>query len=360
MPLNISPAEVPDFLNSVTADLNKTDVLLTQELQVYTLFDTFLSTTPKVGYGAVGFRYDVNVGTRERLRGASPYEQDTSRVRPSTERAFQVPWIMKVDDIEYSLSLMARVNDEVEIYDKLAEKYKDMDQRAIDTWEEELMGVPDSESDTRKLRGIPYYIRQLRAGQTDTIGSFGGTHVTFGDGTEVATDNGQSRTAVTNNRLRNWVATRGTAAVDGALIRQIRFAMLNTNFRRARAQRGQTNTPASIMLCAGMEDYTDIETYINNGPDNRGGNARPFTDTLKIGAATVELTPVLDRYANKPIYGIRSDRFEARSVSGYWRSLGKWAPDANISDKVTQMCKWQGSFFSRSPRDAGFVLHLPN
>lgn len=359
MPIDITPAQVPDFLNAVTADLNTTDVQFTQNLTMYTLTDAFLSAAPKSATGADGFRYDVNVGTNERLRGTSPYAIDTARVRPSTERKFVAPWVMKTDEIEYSISLAARVSDETEIYDKLLEKNKDLDQRAIDTWEDELMGVPDSDTDLKKLRGIPYYIRQLRAGQTDAVGSFAGTHVTFGDGTEVATDNGQSRTAVTNNRLRNWAATRG-AAVDGALVRLARFAMINTNFRRAKNQRGQAQSPSSIMLCVGSEDYADLEAYINAGPDDRGGNARPFTENLRLGVATIELTPTLDRFANKPIYGIRSDRFDSRSVPGFWRAMSKWEKAANISDMVVQKCDWQATFFARASRDAGFVLHLPN
>jgi hypothetical protein len=83
----------------------------------------------------------------------------------------------------------------------------------------------------------------------------------------------------------------------------------------------------------------------------------PFSDSLKIGAATLEHCPALDGIAQEPIYGVNTSTWKAKGLSGRWNKEHPWRPTANASNTMVRKRDWTGSVACVLPRN-NFVLHL--
>ncbi|HZW07301.1 MAG TPA: hypothetical protein VFF65_09265 [Phycisphaerales bacterium] len=357
MPGITNPALIPDMLEATLEALPEADISDAVTYNTYAFNDYLLANMPKQTGGAVGARYDFNVGTGELSRGVGMYEVDNFSMRPGVLRHCVAPWVILTDEILYDISELARNAGGAEVANTLDERRTDMLKRAADTTEVYASGVPDSATDLKRWRGAPYWARKLRVGQEDPVGGFNGTHVTFRDGSETADMDGQDRSIVANSRMRNWNFTHG-GVVDRTLMRAMILALIRTKWKSPRNKQGINRNGTSKVACfMGTDLYIQFGEWISAGPDNRNGNAMPFYDNLKFGPADLVHAQVLDEDPDMPLYGLDWKTIHLKALTGRWNSQFPWRPSANASNVMVKKTDWEATAYCKNPRN-NFVGHL--
>jgi hypothetical protein len=354
----IPASAIPDLLTAVVDKIDETELEQEVELPESPFVEVLASGTPQTKGGSVGFRYDLQQGSRGSTRGFGMYGLDNFEVRSVGLTDLVCPWAYRTDNISYEVNAMAQATDDAEVVEQLEAQIRDMRIRWFESLERWLSGVTPvaNLTDTQNFRGVSYYLRALAAGTASAGGRNGQTY-DFSDGTTTTLNDNVDRALVGNDRVRNWVGTYDASNMN-ELQRRLMLAMHETSFRVPGSAGSLKLNPAqSHTLFMAPSAYDAMLEYINSGSDDRNGNAVPFSNALKVGMATMRRCPVLADVAFAPVYGVKSSYFGWKSLPGRWGVDSTWREGTNRHTTMFRPRDWVGNFYCKSPRTGGFVLH---
>ncbi len=225
----------------------------------------------------------------------------------------------------------------------------------LDSLEKAWFAVPGSSADDSPIYGIPFLFPMLAAGQEDATGGFNGTTAEYADGDTTTTIQDVNRSNIP--LARTWVGTAN--AVNSAYLETLRRGMKRTGFKAPRDVRGYVDTAMSeTRYFTSQADQESYETLVNLGPDNRNGDANPFTECTFRGMIWKGLAS-LDGKAHSPGYGINFKKTFAFSHSDYFMKWSDAIRDPNDDESWYKRLDCEFQFVSINERSGGWCIHRP-
>ena len=355
--MSVSALSIGDLINSTLRDIEKDNVAQTQKYSEYGLTSWLMADKKK----AVGpaLEFDIRVRESGGARFVDLYEATPNTVVNVMVKA-QSAWSHQEEKVHWDEKELDMNADDAAIYDMLQERYNAAIESLHNLNEDTLPFTPQTQADTKTIRGLSYHVRPLAIGVSDPVGGFNGIAATFGDGTTdtswCTVTNGTSldRNLPENSRLRNFVGTY-SGDVDGNFIKLLRTAQNRTGFKRLAGMTG--NVPMGACALVMSEDMEELHEDFVNRRDTEGGgkDSAPITGTTNRGCKIIRCAS-LNSVAHQPVYGLRRDCISARILAGRWFKRKKAINDRHQTEVWTVPIVSSMALRPNNPRGL-FVLH---
>lgn len=265
------------------------------------------------------------------------------------------PWYAVVKTAAWNEREANHFTDETGLIDYMDSPILDTLKGMADTLEKSWWVRPASAADDSPLYGIPFLFPMLAAGQEDATGGFNGTTAEYEDGDTTTTIQTVNRTNVP--LARTWVATHN--GVNSAYLDTLRRSMKRTGFKPPSAVKGYVDVAASeVRYFTGQSDQESYETLVNLGPDNRNGDANPFTDCTYRGMIWKGIAG-LDGKSYSPGYGINFTKTFPFCHSSYWMKWGEAIRSQGDTETWFKRLDCEFQFVSINERAGGWCMHTP-
>jgi hypothetical protein len=290
--------------------------------------------------------------------------QKQSYLKTNTIERLKRPFVIKG---EFSMSfdlyeMKASENDPEKLYDIVDDQYNQARIGIAEDGERMIFGQRASSTDDDNWDSLQeiFPLSQTAGGvcTIDPVGGFNGVYHTFADTTRSSTYGGADRSLLANELLRPWVATHGGIWGE-TLIGSISNGLLDMRFRRLSQLKGDLDTGGDMKIYCGDSMFQQAKSDVNNGPDDKQGDARRFTRPMVEGA---ELVPVSMIDEVDPLNSIYILRRGGQSGVRFLKPTGCWMNE--MDDRVegaphvrNKALHYTGQMVARNPRMAGGRIH---
>lgn len=319
----ITTATALDLATTTLNELGRGSFTSTLRYQSYPLAERLFGRRLKnITGGATGAERRIRLRENETARGTRMYATKTYR-QTDLMATLLFPWVRTTADYVTEVSEMRRNKGGARIVDLIKTRREGAYESLANYFETRGFTTPDTPTDDLNPMGLLGHIVPLATGQVDPVGGFNGVTTTFGDGQTSTLIGGLDRNIAANSRLRNWAFSHD-GAITPALIRQLRTAIARVGFRAPSGWKlgtgaDTTQQRSSMFTIFWNQILADAYAdYVNNGPDDRNGNASPFFGDLPFGPVDTVGTPALDGVARSPILGVNFGQIEVAVCDGAW------------------------------------------
>jgi len=274
----------------------------------------------------------------------------TSRVQVMAMMAAE--WFHHEGKIMYDVRELAmNASDEERVIEWIKTQQDAEMEEICNYWELNGFLAPTSAGDTRFPLGMKYWIRGLGSGVTDIRGGFNGTTAVFRNGSTSSVVGNIDAAIPANERWRNWAFTHG-GSLNMQTLRSMTTAMKRTRFAPPPGMKGSTNTSGKSKLRVywNQQFSEDYEEIVNRGPDDRNGNASPFSGDLMYRDVQTVATPALDSEADAPILGVNHNHLYVITLQNMWMQKDKPINDVDQRHVFTQGIDSSGQIVCDNPR----------
>lgn len=244
-------------------------------------------------------------------------------------------------------------DDDTALIEYMDSPYIDCLKGTLDRLEQIPWEVPESAADDQPFHGLPFLFPMLDEGEIDPVGGFNGTTGVYADGdttTEILTVN---RTNVP--LARTWAATHN--GVNSAYLDTLRRAMKRTGFKAPRDMKGYVDTAMSeVRYFTNQADQEAYESLVNRGPDNRNGDANPFTEVLYRGMIWKGLA-ALDGKAHSPGYGWNFKKTFPFAHKKYWMRWSDSYREPGDDESYYKRLDCELQMVTINERSGGWCMH---
>lgn len=354
----ISYAQMEDLLNTTLADLPDLQYAVEYTYQNYMASEIFAQD--RINFdGGTQIERNIVLNKQGNARFTRPYDITQLNFR-DTQRKVTTPWTQAqtsyfwdIDEINKNTSAEGYIN---LFQTKRLQAMWDL----ADLLEESIWNTPTNAADDLFLRGIPYYINKLTAGETSEGGYLGRT-VEYRDGSTGTIVSGLD--GATQERWRNYAFTYTN--IDNNFLRRWRRATKLTHWRppmlvddplspKTSKKRIYTNETTATSL----EELLDLRDDNHGSKELMGGVMSREKGSVMLNGTPVIYTAVLDSDTDNPLYCIDLDRLVPFAQSGRYLdetpairggSQQHTVYSIFIDSNINLMCD--------SRRRAGFIAH---
>lgn len=229
-------------------------------------------------------------------------------------------------------------------------------------------GATASADDPPSLRGIFYWLRlcidSSNSPIADSEGGFDGVTARFDDGTDTqvygnGSDSQVDASDAANSRVRNYNFTC-PEGFNKTVEDRMALAMESTKFEGLPELKGKSiKASGRQIITVSTARKLAYESYVNAGPDDRDGDARPFHGGLNFRGVPVRKASIYDALTYDPIVGINTRHLMGVVLaSRFMKEMGAiqdpFAPHV-VSVPIEGTCL----VHCDNPREAGWVGHIP-
>lgn len=360
MSAGITVSQAADLLITTLGKMPKGKYTDTFKYQDYPLNRKIANDNVRRASG--GTRYEMRVRLRENLsaRGVDLYEA-TPNLRVSVMETMKAEWCHAEAKVHYDVRELMMNSDEDRVVEWIETQRSAAYESLANFWEYNGFLTPNNSTDTKNPLGLPFWIRPLGTGVTDTVGGFNGIAASYRVTGTTNSPGGIDASVADNSRWRNWVATcRGMSPQTLDLMR--------TALRRVRftappklPNKGNTDTGSMFCIYFAMQYADEYERIVNAGPDDRGQDANPkykSDNNLPFRGVDTCAVPVLDDQASLPIYGVNHKHLYMVTLKSQWMTEDKPINDRSQRHVFTVGIDCSAQIVCDNPRSC-FTIHLP-
>lgn len=360
MSAGITVSQAADLLITTLGKMPKGQYTDTFKYQDYPLNRRIANDNVRRASG--GTRYEMRVRLRENLsaRGVDLYEA-TPNLRVSVMDKMTAEWCHAEAKVHYDVRELMMNSDPEAVVNWIETQRAAAFESLANFWEYEGFLTPLNSTDTKRPLGLPFWIRTLGTGVTDTVGGFNGITALYRNSGSTSSPGGIDASVADNNRWRNWVATcRGmnpqTLDLLRVGLRRVRFNPPPKN-----SQKGKTDTGSGFCFYWPMQYADEYERLVNAGPDDRRGDANPLKNgdnNLPFRGVDTCAVPVLDDVSYLPIYGVNHRHLYMVTLKSQWMVEDKPINDRSQRHVFTVGIDCSAQIVCDNPRSC-MVVHQP-
>lgn len=353
--MGVQASGIGDLVDAVFPDVERDSVVQTQARVDYPGTRFFMEQGRE---GGSPHRVNLRVRETETFAWTDLFETTPNlRVDVMAKATFEA--VKSEEKVHFDGGEEALISrDEDRIYDHIEEQYNAAVLKTYEGWDDALAGLPLSSADTKKLRGIPFILRPLAAGEENPDGDFDGVYARYVNGATTSLLGEADLSDPANTRLRPWAATIGPD-LDEAWVRTLRLARINTKFRAIPKMPRNDESGGRRVLFMGTSDFSRaIENANASRPASPDGDYDAISEP-KLGGVPMVHWPALDSLPYRAMFLVNTAAVYGRRLPRRWMMWTKATNSRDGVDIFTKGLICQGYMATKNPREAGACLHEP-
>lgn len=358
--MGVTNAQLIDLVRTTLEDLPKGEYETMWDLQNYEFASMYNQKRRQID-GGTSIERNVVLDETGYARYTRLYATETPRV-DNVQKKINVPWTQLRTDVSWDkLEILRNRNSAKGFINLMQSRRNERLWGLAELMERRGWLAPASVSDDLNPYGVPYYLNMLDAGVTE--GGFKGQTIRYSGGTTGTVCAGLDASA--EEKWRNYADSY--VKVDNALLRKLRKAVLQTQFRAPPGVR-ETGTGArgpNTKLYAGIDVMTELLDLADKRDDatqvkDLAGKALAEVDgQISFSRIPWVYVPAINGVAYNPIYAVDWDKFQPLVQDGYWMVESEPMMDRLQPSVVTVYIDGCHQNLCVNRRTAGFVMHNP-